>query len=200
MGSALQDEALDRVILIGVLGLQGNVKEHVDMLRSITKDVRIVKKASQIKGLDGLVIPGGESTTIFPLLKKYKIDIELQKTNLPVFGTCAGAVILAKEILNMDQDTLNLMDITVERNAYGRQVDSFETDLKIPKIGKKPLNGVFIRAPVIKRVGKEVEVMAKQNGDPVLVRDGKFLAATFHPELTGDTRVHEYFLNLLENE
>lgn len=185
---------------IGVLGLQGNVKEHVDMLRGITKDVRVVKKASQIKGLDGLIIPGGESTTILPLLKKYKIDKEIKKTNLPIFGTCAGAVILAKETLNMDQDTLELMDTSVERNAYGRQVDSFESDLKIPKLGKKPTPGVFIRAPIIKRVGKGVEVMAKQNGDPVLVRDGKFLASTFHPELTSDTRVHEYFLNLLENE
>lgn len=186
--------------IIGVLALQGNVKEHIDMLRSITKEVRAVKKAGELKGLDGLVIPGGESTTIFPLLKKYKIDIGLQKANLPVFGTCAGAVILAKDILNMDQNTLNLMDITVERNAYGRQVDSFETDLKIPKIGKKPINGVFIRAPIIKEVGKSVEVMAKQNGDPVLVQDGNFLAATFHPELTDDTRVHEYFLNLVENK
>ena len=186
---------------IGVLGLQGNVKEHVDMLEGITRDVRVVKKASQIKGLDGLVIPGGESTTIFPLLKKYKIDKEIKKANLPIFGTCAGAVIMAKEILNMDQNTLNLMDFTVERNAYGRQVDSFETDLKIPKIGNVPLNGVFIRAPIIKSVGKGVEVLAKQNGDPVLVRDGKFLASTFHPELTDDTRVHEYFLNLLlEND
>jgi 5'-phosphate synthase pdxT subunit len=186
--------------IVGVLALQGNVKEHADMLQGITKDVRIIKKASQIKGLDGLVIPGGESTTIFPLLKKYKIDKEIKKANLPIFGTCAGAVIMAKEILNMDQNTLNLMDFTVERNAYGRQVDSFETDLKIPKIGKKPLNGVFIRAPIIKSAGKDVEVLAKQNGDPVLVRDGKFLAATFHPELTDDTRVHEYFLNILENE
>lgn len=185
---------------IGVLGLQGNVKEHVDMLRSITKDVRIVKRASEIKGLDGLVIPGGESTTILPLLKKYGIDREIKKANLPVFGTCAGAVILAKEILNMAQDTLNLMDTSVERNAYGRQVDSFECDLEIPKLGKKPIKGVFIRAPTINRVGKGVEILAKQNKDPVLVRDGKFLAATFHPELTSDTRVHEYFLNLLENE
>ncbi len=184
---------------VGVLGLQGNVEEHADMLQRITKDVRIIKKANDIKGLDGLVIPGGESTTIFPLLKKYKIDREIKKANLPIFGTCAGAVILAKEILNMDQDTLNLMDMSVERNAYGRQVDSFEADLKIPKIGKKPLRGVFIRAPVITRVGDGVEVLAKQNGDPVLVRDGQFLAATFHPELTDDTRIHEYFLKLLEN-
>ncbi len=185
---------------VGVLGLQGNVEEHADMLQRITKDVRIVKKPSQIKGLDGLVIPGGESTTIFPLLKKYKMDREIKKANLPIFGTCAGAVILAKEILNMDQDTLNLMDMTVERNAYGRQVDSFEADLKIPKLGKKPMRGVFIRAPVIKRVGKGVEVLAEQNGDPALVRDGQFLASTFHPELTDDTRVHEYFLNLMENK
>jgi 5'-phosphate synthase pdxT subunit len=185
--------------IIGVLALQGNVKEHVDMLKRVTKDVRVVKKALQIKGLDGLIIPGGESTTILALLKKYRIDKEIKKTNLPIFGTCAGVVIMAKEILNMPQDTLELMDIKVERNAYGRQVDSFETDLKIPKLGKKPLPGVFIRAPIIKRIGKGVEVLAKQNGDPVLIRDGKFLAATFHPELTGDTRVHEYFLKLLEN-
>jgi 5'-phosphate synthase pdxT subunit len=187
-------------VSIGVLGLQGNVKEHADMLQNITKHVRIVKKASEIKGLDGLVIPGGESTTIFPLLKKYKIDKEIEKANLPVFGTCAGAVIMAKEILNRDQDTLNLMDTSVERNAYGRQVDSFETDLKVSKLGKKPIKGVFIRAPIIKRVGKGVETLAKHNGDSVLVRDGKFLASTFHPELTSDTRVHEYFLSLLEKD
>jgi len=185
---------------IGVLGLQGNVSEHADMLQRITKDVKVVKKASDIKDLKGLIIPGGESTTIFPLLKKYKIDREIKKTNLPVFGTCAGAVLLAKEILNMDQDTLNLMDTSVERNAYGTQVDSFETDLKIPAVGKKPFRGVFIRAPIIKRVGEGVEVLAECDGDPVLARQGKFLAATFHPELTDDVRVHEYFLNLLEKK
>ncbi len=187
-------------ISIGVLGLQGNVSEHADMLKRITKDVRIVKKASDIKGIEGLVIPGGESTTIFPLLKKYKIDREIKKANLPIFGTCAGAVILAKEILNMDQGTLSLMDTSIERNAYGRQVDSFETGLNIPALGKKPVRGVFIRAPIIRRVRKGVEVLAKHNGSPVLVRQGKFLAATFHPELTDDIRVHQYFLNMLNKE
>ncbi len=185
---------------IGVLGLQGNVSEHFNMLQRITKDARVVKKASEIKDIEGLIIPGGESTTILPLLKKYKIDREIKKANLPIFGTCAGAIILAKEILNMDQDTLNLMDVSVERNAYGSQVDSFEADLKIPVLGKTPLKGVFIRAPIIKHVGKGVEVLAKHNGSPVLARQGKFLAATFHPELTDDVRVHEYFLILLEKE
>ncbi len=184
---------------IGVLGLQGDVSEHVDALQRMTNGVKIVKKASDIDGLGGLVIPGGESTTLLTLLKKYKIDREIKKAGLPVFGTCMGAVLLAKEILNTDQDTLNLMDISVERNAYGRQVDSFETDLKIPALGKMPFKGVFIRAPIVKHVGKDAEVLAEHDGSPVLVREGKFLAATFHPELTDDVRVHEYFLNLLEN-
>ena len=187
-------------IAIGILGLQGNVEEHADMLKRLKTDVKIIKKAEELIGLDGLIIPGGESTTILPMLKKYKIDKAIKKAKLPIFGTCAGAIILAKEILNMAQDTLSLMDTSVERNGYGRQVESFESDLEIPELGNAPLRGVFIRAPIIKRVGKGVRVLAKQNGDPVLVRDGNLLAATFHPELTDDTRVHEYFLNLVENK
>jgi 5'-phosphate synthase pdxT subunit len=187
-------------LTIGILGMQGNVEEHANMLKKLKTRVKIIKKPGDIKGLDGMIIPGGESTTILPLLKKYKIDKEIKKANLPIFGTCAGAIILAKEILNMAQDTLKLMDTSVERNGYGRQVESFESDLEIPDLGNAPLRGVFIRAPIIKRAGKDVRVLAKQNGDPVLVREGKFLAATFHPELTDDTRVHEYFLNLVENK
>lgn len=185
-------------MIVGVLGLQGDVSEHVNMMQRVAEDVRVVRNVSDVKGLDGVVIPGGESTTVSKLLKKYGIDGAIKKAELPIFGTCTGAILLAKEILNTDQGALNLMDISIERNAYGTQVDSFETGLKIPAIGKAPFRGVFIRAPLIRHIGNGVEVLAEHDGNAVLVRQGRFLAATFHPELTDDVRIHEYFLNLLE--
>ena len=193
---------------VGVLGLQGDVSEHVEMLKKLCAGkVTVVKKPQEIKALDGLIIPGGESTTIVRLLKR-GIEKEIKSRRLAIFGTCAGSILLAKEILgsnqyqnqyqNQNQFSLKLMDIKVRRNAYGRQRESFEADLKIPIIGKKIFRGVFIRAPVIKEVGKGVEVLARFNGEVVLARQGRFLASTFHPELTGDARIHRYFLGMIK--
>lgn len=187
-------------MLIGVLGLQGDVSEHLDVLKRLLEDgeVNIVKRASEIRGLDGLIIPGGESTTVGKLLQKYGIDKEIRKNkDLAIFGTCTGAILLAKSIRGMNQFSLHLMDIEAERNAYGRQRESFEAELEIPELGEKPFRGIFIRAPVIRGIGEGVEVLARYKGDAVLVRQGKYLAATFHPELTEDMRVHEYFLSMI---
>lgn len=181
---------------IGVLGLQGDVAEHAAMLRGLA-DVVIVKKASELEAIDGLIIPGGESTTIGKLIQKYEIDKTIKHKRLPVFGTCAGAILLAKKVLATEQFSLKLIDITVERNAYGRQKESFEADLEIPVLGKPSFRGIFIRAPVIRKCGNGVEVLAEHEGGAVLARQGKILVATFHPELTNDARVHEYFIKLI---
>lgn len=179
---------------VGVLGLQGDVSEHVEALKRLNSiDVAIVKKASDLKNVDRLVIPGGESTTVGKLIQKYGINKAIKK--MPIFGTCTGAILLAKSV-DTGQFSLGLIDIDVERNAYGRQKESFEAEISIPVLGKEKFKAVFIRAPVIKKVGKNVEVLADFNGAPVLVRQGALLAATFHPELTADARLHEYFLKI----
>lgn len=183
-------------MLVGVLGLQGDVAEHVSALKRLQGDVRIVKKASHIEGLSGLIIPGGESTTIGKLMVKYGLPEAIKEHEPAIYGTCAGTILMAKEILGSEQFSLDLMDIAVERNAYGRQRESFEADISIPALGDKPFRGVFIRAPVIKGVGKNVEVLAEHRGSPVLVRQGRYLASTFHPELTGDGRIHRYFISM----
>lgn len=188
-------------MLIGVLALQGDVAEHAAMLLKILKkgEVALVKKSEEIDALDGLVIPGGESTTIGKLMQKYGIDrAVLENRELAIFGTCAGAILLAEEIVDgvPGQLSLNLLDVKIQRNAYGRQKDSFEAEVNIHSLGAKPYRAVFIRAPVIKSVGNGVEVLASREKEPVLVRQGRVLAATFHPELTEDTRVHEYFVKM----
>jgi pyridoxal 5'-phosphate synthase pdxT subunit len=174
---------------IGVLALQGNFREHAAMLRRLGADVLEVRKPEQLDALDGLVIPGGESTAIMRLIRLYGLEEAIRRFEEPVFGTCAGLILL-------DREHLGLVDLVVRRNAYGRQVASFETDLELAD-EDEPLRGVFIRAPRIAETGPEVEVLAELDGEPVLVRHGRFLAATFHPELTGDTRVHERFLELV---
>ncbi len=187
---------------IGVLGLQGDFLEHMKMLELIIdkRDITLVKQPSDIPGLDGLIIPGGESTAIGNLMIKRGIDREIIDRSLPIFGTCAGAIILAKDIIGSDQFSLNLMDIQVERNGYGRQRESFETDLEIPlpsPDGRKKLKkfrGVFIRAPIIKSTGEGVEILSALDSDPVLVRQKNLLASTFHPELTDDPDIHRFFL------
>jgi 5'-phosphate synthase pdxT subunit len=171
---------------IGVLAVQGNFREHVAMLRELGADVVEVRKPGELEGLDGLVIPGGESTTFTRLMALYGLDEAVRDFRGPVFGTCAGMIVL-------DRDHLGLVDIGVRRNAFGRQVSSFETDLELPG-GGAPLRAVFIRAPWIEEVGPGVEVLAEVAGHPVLARDGRFLVAAFHPELTDDTRLHELFL------
>jgi len=177
-------------VRIGVLALQGNFREHAAMLRALGADPVEVRKADQLDGLDGLVIPGGESTAILRLMRLYGIDEALRSFERPVFGTCAGMILL-------DRSHLGLVDLVVDRNAYGRQVASFETDLQLEG-ETEPLRGVFIRAPRVRDVGPEVEVLAEHDGEPVLLRQGRFLVASFHPELTDDTRVHERFLELVK--
>ncbi len=182
---------------IGVLGLQGDVTEHVTILRKFLREeeVKVVKRAKDIEKLDGLVIPGGESTTIGKLMVKYGIDKAVKNKRLAIFGTCAGSILLAKNILNSEQSSLGLMDIKIERNAYGRQRESFEAEIPIPVLGKKPFRAVFIRAPVIREVSRGVDVLAEHRGDTILARQGRYLAASFHSELTEDLRVHEYFIS-----
>ncbi len=183
-------------MLIGVLGLQGDVAEHASAIKELLGEVRIVKGASHVKGLTGLIIPGGESTTIGKLMVKYGLHEAIRKHEPAIYGTCAGTILLAKDIVGSKQFSLGLMDIAVERNAYGRQRESFEADISIPALGDRPFRGVFIRAPAIKKTGKKVEVLAEHMESPVLVRQGKYLASTFHPELTGDLRIHEYFISM----
>ncbi len=177
---------------IGILALQGNFREHAAMLRRLGADVVEVRKAEQLDGLDGLVIPGGESTTIMRLARLYGLDEALRRFERPIFGTCAGMIVLGRE-------HLGLLDVSVERNAYGRQVASFEADLRLDG-DEQPLRGIFIRAPRIAELGPDVEVLAEHDGVPVLARAGRILVAAFHPELTDDTRVHERFLQLVNEE
>ncbi len=171
---------------IGVLAVQGNFREHGAMLRRLGADVVEVRKPEELEGLDGLVVPGGESTTFMRLMKLYGLDEAIRAFEAPILGTCAGMIVL-------DRDHLGLVDVEVDRNAYGRQVASFEADLSLAG-ESSPLRGIFIRAPRV-RVTGDVEVLAEHEGEPVLVRDGRVLVASFHPELTEDTRVHELFLN-----
>jgi len=166
--------------------VQGNFREHAAMLRRLGVEAVEVRKPDQLDGLDGLVVPGGESTTFMRLMRLYGLDEALRSFAGPVFGTCAGMIVL-------DRGHLALMDLEVDRNAYGRQVASFEADLRLPN-EDAPLRGVFIRAPRVRDHGAEVEVLAEHDGEPVLLRQGRFLVASFHPELTEDTRVHELFL------
>lgn len=160
------------------------------MLRRLGAEVVEVRKPEQLEGLDGLVVPGGESTTFMRLMRLYGLDEALGSFGAPVLGTCAGMIVL-------DRNHLGLVDVDVERNAYGRQVASFEADLDLAG-DDVPLRGVFIRAPRVQAVGPDVEVLAEHDGEPVLVRDGRFVVASFHPELTEDTRVHELFLQAVE--
>jgi 5'-phosphate synthase pdxT subunit len=175
---------------IGVLAVQGNFREHATMLRRLGADVVEVRKPEQLAGLDGLVIPGGESTTFMRLMRLYGLDEALREFDGAILGTCAGMIVL-------DRNHLGLVDLEVARNAWGRQVHSFEADLDVAG-DPVPLRGVFIRAPWISESGPEVEILAEHDGQPVLARQGRVLVAAFHPELTDDTRVHERFLQLVE--
>jgi 5'-phosphate synthase pdxT subunit len=181
---------VETALRIGVLAVQGNFREHAAVLRRLGVTVLEVRKAEELDGLDGLIIPGGESTAITRLMRLYGIEDAIRRFHGAVFGTCAGMILL-------DRDHLGLVDISVSRNAYGRQVASFEADLDLED-GEEPLRGVFIRAPRVSEAGAGVEVLAEHRGEPVLLREGRFLVASFHPELTDDTRVHERFLQLVE--
>jgi pyridoxal 5'-phosphate synthase pdxT subunit len=174
---------------IGVLAVQGNFREHAAVLRRLGADVVEVRKPEQLDGLDGLVIPGGESTAIGRLIRLYGLEEAIRSFDRPILGTCAGMILL-------DRNHLGLIDASVDRNAYGRQVASFEADLELDD--GEPLRGVFIRAPRVTDTGPEVEVLAELDGEPVLLRHGNIIVAAFHPELTNDTRVHERLLELVE--
>ena len=183
---------------IGVLALQGSVREHLDILNNLKVKAVEVKLPDDLNGLDGLIIPGGESTTIGKLMQQYGLDkaiLERYKKGMSIYGTCAGAILLAKDI-NLDQPNLGLMDISVTRNGYGRQIDSFEADLNIEKIGK--FRGVFIRAPLVDSVYDGVKVLSQFDGRPVMAEQGHLLITTFHPELTDDSRVHKYFIDMVK--
>lgn len=186
---------------IGVLALQGAFVEHCRALRALGVETVQVRLPGQLDGIDGLVIPGGESTTIGKLMTGYELKepiVELIADGLPVFGTCAGLIVLAKEILNYDQPLLGAIDITVNRNAFGSQVDSFETDLAVPALGDAPFRAVFIRAPTIVRAGPAVSVLATlPDGTIVAAQQDNIVVAAFHPELTADTRFHRYFLDIV---
>jgi pyridoxal 5'-phosphate synthase pdxT subunit len=192
VGSAAVDVAADTIermkpLRIGVLALQGNFREHVAVLRRLGAEPVEVRKAAELDGLDGLVIPGGESTTFMRLMRLYGLDEAVRAFEGPVFGTCAGMIVL-------DRNHLGLVDLAVRRNAFGRQAASFETDLDLEG-EETPLRAVFIRAPWVEELGPGVEVLAEIDGRPVLAREGRYLVAAFHPELTDDTRLHERFLD-----
>src|SRR3990170_4661821 len=193
---------------IGVLALQGDFIEHQAALRRLGADVRQVRSAEHLRDLDGLVIPGGESTTLCRLIQDFSLYEPLRavlKTGIPVWGTCAGMIVLAQRASGLEFPTLGALDISVRRNAYGRQVDSFEADLDVPALGDKPFHAVFIRAPVVDSVGPGVEVLASlpdespDAGSPVALRQGPVMATAFHPELTDDPRFHRYFLDLVQS-
>jgi 5'-phosphate synthase pdxT subunit len=174
-------------VRIGVLAVQGDFREHAAMLARLGAEVVEVRKPEQLEGLDGLVVPGGESTAFMRLMRLYGLDEALRRFEGPVFGTCAGMIVLSRS-------HLGLVDVDVKRNAFGRQVASFEADLDVAG-EDEPVRAVFIRAPRVETTGNDVEVLAELDGKPVLLRQGRFLVATFHPELTDDTRVHELFLD-----
>jgi len=182
---------------IGVLALQGDFEAHRKRLEELGTEVVLVKNPEQLEGIDGLVIPGGESSTFFKLLGDHGFEkLKQFSREKPTFGTCAGAILLANEIENPKQTGLGALDIKIRRNAYGRQIDS---SIRQGRCGSSPLEMVFIRAPKIERIGPEVEVLATEGSDPVVVRQGRAMAATFHPELSADKRVHQVFLSLVRS-
>lgn len=187
---------------IGVFALQGGFQEHIRALHQLGVEAIPVRLPHKLKKLDGIIIPGGESTSIGKLLKDYNLTPELQKLiaqGLPVLGSCAGMVLLAREVIGLNAYSLGAMDIAVRRNAFGRQVDSFEADLSVPVLGESPFHAIFIRAPLVEKFGPNVEVLAKlPAGTPVAVREENIIACAFHPELTDDTRLHSYFLSLAD--
>ncbi len=189
---------------VGVLALQGDFAEHIAVLKRLGVEGREIRLPEQLENMNGLIIPGGESTTLSRLMSIYSMREPIERMSRQgkaIWGTCAGMIMVAQEITEEDPVPLKLMDIGVLRNGFGRQVDSFEQDLQVIDLGPTPFHGVFIRAPVITRVGREVKVMATlPDGQPVAVRQGNLLATSFHPELTADNRLHQYFLDLIPQE
>lgn len=182
---------------IGVLALQGDVAEHLHALTAAGAHASAVKTAAQLAAVAGLIIPGGESTTVMRLLDRFGLAAPIQaraRAGMPLWGTCMGMIVIAHDVAGMTQPTLDLLDVTVRRNAFGRQIASAETELAIPALGAAPFPAIFIRAPWIERAGPQVEVLAERDGYGVLVRQGRILGSSFHPELTGDHRLHRLFV------
>ena len=190
-------------MLIGVLAIQGDFIEHINILQALGVECREIRLPEQLSDVEGLIIPGGESTTLSRLLTRYNLRQpikQLATDGKPLWGTCAGMIMMASEITENDPVPLEIMDIGVQRNAFGRQIDSFEQELEITGFDETPYHAIFIRAPVIKRVGSGVSIMASlQDGRPVAVQQANLMATSFHPELTKDARFHTHFLNLNSN-
>jgi 5'-phosphate synthase pdxT subunit len=187
---------------VGVLALQGAVREHIQILDKLGVEAIAVKTKEQLEGIEGLIIPGGESTAIGKLLRQYELRgpiLDLHTSGTPIMGTCAGLILIAKKIEENDKAHLPLLDVTVQRNAFGRQVDSFEADLAIKGVAED-FQAVFIRAPLITRVGEEVEVLSTVRDQVVAVKQNNLLGISFHPELTDDTRFHAYFLEMVQDK
>ena len=187
--------------LVGILAVQGDFAMHAKMLDRMGVPWKLVKHAADLGGASALIMPGGESTTMLNLFADEGLGDAIQRfaaAGKPVFGTCAGTILLAKEVLNPPQDHLGLLDVTVERNAYGRQIDSAVRRGECPELADQPVEMVFIRAPIIRRVGEGVRILGRSDGLPVLVEQNNVLAATFHPELTEDQTIHRYFLRKIE--
>ena len=187
---------------IGVLALQGAFREHKQMLERCGAKVCEVRKAAELEGLDGLVLPGGESTTIGKLMVAFGLLEKIQERHaegMAIYGTCAGMILLCRDIIGSDQPRLGLFGARVRRNAFGRQRESFEADLFVPEMeaGARPIRAVFIRAPYLEQVGLDLQVLAEVNGKAVIARQGKMLVTSFHPELTTDDRIHRYFLQMI---
>ncbi|HEY3780991.1 MAG TPA: pyridoxal 5'-phosphate synthase glutaminase subunit PdxT [Fimbriimonadaceae bacterium] len=185
---------------VGVLAIQGDYVEHIEMLRRCdpSLDIREIRTPEELAEVDRVIVPGGESTTVGLLMERYGLGNALKqraKQGMPIWGTCMGMIVMAHEIVGKEQYTLDLLDITVERNAFGAQVNSFEDEVSIEGL-KEPVTGVFIRAPIVTRVGKGVQELAKYHGKVVAVRHGNLIGTSFHPELTEDDRVHRWFLSL----
>lgn len=196
-------------VQIGVLDIQGSVEEHIAALIKLGFSPIAVKTKEDLDKVDGLIIPGGESTTIGKLLSLYGLDQEIMRRANPatkasgtrplaIWGTCAGAILIAKKVTSRPPQNIPLMDIEIERNAYGRQLDSFEAEILAPEVSPNPIPAVFIRAPQIKKASPKAKVLAQYGGEPVMVRQGAFLATTFHPELTNDLSVLSYFIKITE--
>ncbi len=184
---------------IGILSLQGSIIEHINAIKSLGHNPIQIKLPKYLENISALIIPGGESTTISKLMQEYKLNkaiIEKNKSGMPIYGTCAGAILLAKNIINNPIPTLNLLDISMTRNDYGRQIDSFETMLHIKNFSK-PFPAIFIRAPIIHSYNSNSEVLAEFANKPVMLKQDNILVTTFHPELTSDLRIHKYFIDMI---
>ena len=186
---------------IGILALQGDFAEHINIIDKLGIQPIEIRQPAQLEALDGLIIPGGESTTMLKLMHSYNLFQpikELANNGLPIMGTCAGMVLLGKKVSNPDMNTLSLMDIEVKRNAFGRQLDSFETKIAIPLLGDKPFPAVFIRAPLIDSAGPDVNIIGRLPDNKIVAAlQGNILALSFHPELSNDSRIHRYFLEIV---